>query len=43
LLQELTEFDKENIEEDTINKLGAYFNDPENKDLLEENAVKNAS
>ncbi len=43
LLSELLEFDKDNVKEDIILKLGKFLKDPENEKNLDTKVVENAS
>lgn len=43
LLQELLDYDKENMEEKLVLNLGKFLNDPENQKMLDIKVVENAS
>lgn len=43
LLNDLIEYDRENMEEATVTRLGKFLKDPENEKTLEVKVVENAS
>lgn len=43
LLNEMLEYDRESIEEQTVQKLGRFLKDPENEKNLDVKVVENAS